>query len=169
MLDNLKGIKYGKICRKWLERLDFNDVRTYFNTGNVVFSSIEEDVDVLTKKIEDVLKKNSGLDIPVCVVSIKTLNEALIAAPNWWGKSNKDIYNNLIFMIPPFTLSTVYKELGMPNFELENIENFKNMIFWSFDHEKYQKTNWWSRTNNSDIAHKLTIRSANTVRKICKM
>ncbi|NFT06183.1 DUF1697 domain-containing protein, partial [Clostridium botulinum] len=33
----------------------------------------------------------------------------------------------------------------------------------------YQKTNWWSKTAKANISSKLTIRTANTVRKIVEM
>lgn len=32
-----------------------------------------------------------------------------------------------------------------------------------------KKTNWWSKTASANIGAKLTIRTANTVRKIVKM
>ena len=53
--------------------------------------------------------------------------------------------------------------------ELEKIENYKEVIFWSFSRKDYQKTNWWSRTASSNINTQLTIRTANTIRKIANM
>ena len=43
---------------------------------------------------------------------------------------------------------------------------YKNVIFWTFDRNKYQKCNWWKRTAENGIAQKLTIRTANTVNKL---
>ncbi|MDO5327938.1 MAG: hypothetical protein Q4G00_14680 [Clostridia bacterium] len=40
------------------------------------------------------------------------------------------------------------------------------MISWPFDREKYQKCNWWAKTAGVEIGRKLTIRTANTVRKL---
>lgn len=39
-------------------------------------------------------------------------------------------------------------------------------MFWSFSRKDYQKTNWWSKTAGAAIGPMLTIRTANTVRKI---
>lgn len=89
--------------------------------------------------------------------------------PDWWGGENKEIYDNLIFIIPPATFSDVYQEIGEPKEELERIKDYKEAIFWSFSRKAYQKTNWWSKTANARISTKLTIRTANTVRKIVSM
>ncbi|EQF90457.1 hypothetical protein QGC_3530, partial [Clostridioides difficile CD196] len=45
----------------------------------------------------------------------------------------------------------------------------KNAIFWSFSRKDYKKTNWWSKTASSNVSDKITIRTANTVRKIVGM
>ena len=49
------------------------------------------------------------------------------------------------------------------------IQNYKDVIFWSFSRKDYQKTNWWPKTANTNVSKKLTIRTANTVRKIVSM
>ncbi|MCI9049905.1 MAG: hypothetical protein HFF37_05890, partial [Coprobacillus sp.] len=51
---------------------------------------------------------------------------------------------------------------------IERIKNYKEVIFWSFNRKDYQKTNWWSKTAGADIRSKLTVRTANTVKKIVK-
>ncbi|MEE3496543.1 MAG: DUF1697 domain-containing protein, partial [Butyrivibrio sp.] len=45
---------------------------------------------------------------------------------------------------------------------------YKNVIFWTFDRQQYQKCNWWKKTATNEIADRLTIRTANTVKKVCK-
>ena len=54
------------------------------------------------------------------------------------------------------------------NDELEKVQKYKNVIFWTFDRQQYQKCNWWKKTATNEIADKLTIRTANTVKKVCK-
>ena len=71
--------------------------------------------------------------------------------------------------MPPVTFSDVFNEIGEPKEDLENISNYKEVIFWSFSRKNYQKTNWWSKTASVNISTKLTIRTANTVRKIAGM
>jgi len=56
--------------------------------------------------------------------------------------------------------------IGNPKEEYEKVHNYKNVVFWSFNRKDYQKTNWWRETANTNISGKITIRTANTVRKI---
>lgn len=155
--------------KKSFESLGFTSVKTFLNSGNVIFSTHETNVKELIKRIEDMIQKEFGLDIPTFVILQSDLLDILSHAPNWWGSDNKEIYDNLIFIIPPASFKDVYDEIGEPKEELEQIENYKEAIFWSFKLKFYQKTNWWSKTINAKISNKLTIRTANTVRKISKM
>lgn len=113
--------------------------------------------------------REAPLDIPVFVVSQEELEDILKNAPEWWGDSNKEIYDNLIFMFPNISYDSFYNEVGNPKEEYEKIYHYKNVIFWSFSRKDYQKTNWWSKTASSKISDRITIRTANTVRKIVKM
>lgn len=155
--------------KKGFESLAFEEVKTYLNSGNVIFSSDEDDIKKFTHQIEAMIKKQFDLDIPTFVISRELLEDILHNAPDWWGNENKEIYDNLIFIIPPATFSDVYNEIGEPKKELEKIKDYKEVIFWSFNRKDYQKTNWWSKTASANISTKLTIRTANTVRKIVDM
>lgn len=51
----------------------------------------------------------------------------------------------------------------------EQIEEYNNSIFWSFDLGKYRKANWWVKTASTSIKDKITIRTANTMRKLLEI
>ena len=155
--------------KKEFEKLAFEEVKTYLNSGNVIFSSSENDTKRFISQIEGMIKNQFALDIPVFVISREDLEDILHNAPEWWGTGNKEIYDNLIFIMPPAEFSDVYDEIGEPKKELEKIADYKDVIFWSFSRKDYQKTNWWSKTANANIGSKLTIRTANTVRKLVDM
>lgn len=76
------------------------------------------------------------------------------------------MYDNLIFVLPSLSYAELYEQLGEPKEELEKVWNYGDVIFWSFIREKYQKTNWWPRTASVGIRDQITIRTANTIRKI---
>lgn len=155
--------------KKEFEKLEFGEVKTYLNSGNVAFSSDKDDREKFTKQIEIMIKKQFDLEIPVFVISREELDDILHNAPDWWGNENKEIYDNLIFIMPPATFADIYSEIGEPKEELEKIKDYKEAIFWSFSRKDYQKTNWWSKTASANISSKLTIRTANTVRKVVGM
>ena len=151
------------------ESLGFEAVKTYLNSGNVIFSSYKDDISSLSSQIETMTRDQFGLDVPTFVISQEDLENIIHNAPNWWHSGNKEIYDNLIFIMPSATFSEVLAEIGEPRKELEKIANYKEAIFWSFSRKDYQKTNWWPKTASVNIRNKLTIRTANTVKKIVKM
>lgn len=155
--------------KKGFAELGYAEITTYLNSGNVVFSCATDDKNVIANKIELMIKESFGLNIPVFIILQEKLQELLNHAPDWWGDDNKEIYDNLIFIMPPLSYDEFYDEIGSPKAEYEKAHSYKNVIFWSFSRKDYQKTNWWSKTANSNISDKLTIRTANTVRKIAGM
>ena len=95
----------------------------------MIFSSDEDDTKKLTKQIQGMIKVQFNLDIPVFAISRETLEDILQNAPEWWDNDNKEIYDNLIFIMPPAKFSDVYSEIGEPKKELEKIEGYKEVIF----------------------------------------
>lgn len=168
---NISGknkISMSELKQEFIE-LGFAEVATYLNSGNVIFSSDIDDRDVLSHKIKLLIKERFDLDIPVFIIYQKSLEDILNNAPDWWGDNNKEIYDNLIFMFPSISYGEFYDEIGKPKEEYERVYNYKNAIFWSFSRKDYQKTNWWSKTANLKVGEKITIRTANTIRKIVGM
>lgn len=155
--------------RQGFEQLGFTEVKTCLNSGNVSFSSEEKDTVKLTSRIQEMIQSQFNLKIPFFMITKQKLEDILRHAPRWWGTENKEIYDNLIFIMPPASFADVYHEIGEPKEGLEQIQEYEQAVFWSFSRKEYQKTNWWSKTANSNIGSKLTIRTANTVRKIVGM
>lgn len=147
------------------EMLGFCDVKTYLNSGNVVFSSAHDNCRSL---IEDMIIDKFGFKICVYVVEKNVLNDVIMHAPEWWNTKAKDRYDNLIFILSSDSPEQIKELVGEPTDNLERIEIYQNYIFWTFDREKYQKCNWWKRTASDKIADKLTIRTANTIIRMCQ-
>ena len=72
------------------ESLGFSDVRTWLNSGNVVFSSEETEPAALTGQIEGMIQRRFGLEIPVFVLPQEELADTLRHAPDWWGTEDPD-------------------------------------------------------------------------------
>ena len=52
---------------------------------------------------------------------------------------------------------------------LKKIKEYNNSIFWSYDLKNYRKSNWWNKTASTAIKDKITIRTANTMKKVLEM
>ncbi|MGN1305549.1 MAG: DUF1697 domain-containing protein [Oscillospiraceae bacterium] len=148
------------------EKLGFTDVKTYLNSGNVVFSAERE---FTADDIEKMINESFGVCTEVCITDDEKLSDILENAPEWWGTADKDIYDNLIFVIPPMSAEEISEKIGEPSEKLEKIFIYKDVIFWSFDRKNYSKANWWKKTASAGIGEFLTIRTANTVKKISEL
>lgn len=93
------------------ESLGFSDVRTWLNSGNVVFSGEETESAALTGQIEGMIQRRFGLEIPVFVLPQEQLADTLRHAPDWWGTEDPEVYDNLIFILPPASFQDVYREM----------------------------------------------------------
>ena len=168
---NISGknkISMAELKSNFLE-LGCKDVFTYLNSGNIVFSTDESVESALADTIKAMIQERFGLDIPVFVMLQEQLKDLLSQAPDWWGTDDKEIYDNLIFVIPPVHAETIAEKIGEPTKELERIFICKNAVFWSFDRKKYAKANWWKKTASAGIGEMLTIRTAGTLKKIAAM
>ncbi len=102
-------------------------------------------------------------------MTVSELEDILNNSPLWWGTTNKEIYDNLIFIIPPTTYVEVYNTIGGPKENIDQIEEYHNTIFWSFVLKDYRKSTWWIKTASTSITNKITIRTANTMKKLLQL
>ncbi len=163
-----KQIPMAELKSGFIE-LGYIDVFTYLNSGNVIFSADEQSEIVLADKIKAMIQERFELDIPVFVITQEELKDLLSEVPVWWGTDNKEIYDNLIFVMPPAIAEILAEKIGEPTKDLEQICICKNTIFWSFDRKNYAKANWWKKTANAGIGEMITIRTAKTLNKIVGM
>lgn len=82
--------------KKGFTNIGYKEVITYLNSGNVVFESDIEDKNIIRNTIQLMLKDKFDFDIPTYVITSQELEELINHSPDWWGKDNKEIYNNII-------------------------------------------------------------------------
>ena len=155
--------------KKILEENRYKNVITYLNSGNVIFESNTDNKENMMQDIYKIVKNKFNLEIPIFIISQLELEDILNNNPEWWGTENKEIYDNLIFIITPTKYEEVYNTIGNPREEIEKIKEFKNSIFWSYDLKNYRKSNWWNKTASTNINDRITIRTANTMKRILEI
>ena len=152
-----------------LEKNKYQNVSTYLNSGNVIFESNINNKEDIMKDIYKIIKNKFNLEIPIFVMTSLELEDILNNNPKWWGTENKEIYDNLIFIIPPTKYEDVYNTIGEPKEDIEKIKKYNDSIFWSYDLKNYRKSNWWNKTASTNISDKITIRTANTMKKVLEI
>jgi len=97
---NVSGQKLIKMedLRKLFEKMGYKNVRTYIQSGNVVFESPKAKNESLAKKVEDMLEKALGYDVTV-VIRTKEEIQSVIAAYPFSKIKNHDTYRvNVAFL-----------------------------------------------------------------------
>lgn len=146
------------------EETGFLDVITYINSGNVIFSSSIQDKSELIRKCESIITDKFMLNIPVAIVSAQELSETLKNTPEWWDVDKEEV-NYAIFLISPISVEEVFREVGEAKPEYEKVAYYGNVIFWSAPLKTFSKTRW-SRIASSSVNNNVTIRNANTTKKL---
>lgn len=167
----LRGINVGgkntvsmKVLKTLLESNGFSAVTTYINSGNVIFSSEESNLEILKMKMEALLFEGFNLNLKVMIIAAKDILEALNHAPDWWDV-DQTAKNNAIFVIHPKTAEQVLEAVGESKPEYEKVGSYGQIIFWTAPLETFSKTRW-SKVVKSSVYDSITIRNANTVKKL---
>lgn len=167
----LRGVNVGgknKVSmadlRRTFETYGFSDVSTYINSGNIFFTSDEDDSLTLKTICQNLIQEAFNLEIPVFVLPTEDLIAALDHAPEWWNQDKESI-NNVIFVIPPMTFGGLLAEIGEPKLEYEQILAHGNTIYWTAPLKTYSRSKW-SHLNTNAIKKHVTIRNANTMNKL---
>lgn len=115
----LRGINVGgknlikmtdlKAC---FETLEFEDVRTYIQSGNVLFRTTQSAQAKLAQQIEKALSETFQYPSVVVVRSHKQLKEIVANAPEGFG-SQPDLYRyDVIFLKEPLTVKEAMKSVS---------------------------------------------------------
>ena len=97
---NVSGQKLVKMnaLKRFMEELNFKNVSTYIQSGNVIFKTRISSNSALSRKIEDGLKKSLNMDIPVIVRSKEEM--AFLVKKDPFKKINSPVNakNYIVFM-----------------------------------------------------------------------
>ena len=80
---NVSGQKMIKMdaLKLMFESMKFKNVKTYIQSGNVVFQDKENDTDALAKKIQIQIQKQFGFEVPVMVKGEEELENVITNNP----------------------------------------------------------------------------------------
>ena len=93
-------IKMDELKRTFLE-LEFSDVETYIQSGNVLFRDYEKSKINLTKRIEKKLSEKLSNEIKVVVYGISEIEEIIKDIPKNFGKDTENFKFDVIFLVEP--------------------------------------------------------------------
>jgi uncharacterized protein (DUF1697 family) len=152
---NVSGQKLIKmdILKQMYENLNFENVRTYVQSGNVIFLSKQNDPKKLENIISSQIKSDFGLDVPVIVFNVETLESIIENNPFIKDKSKDISFLHVTFLAdrPTHIDKNSLKEKQQENEEIE----FTNQAVYLYCPNGYGKT----KLNNNFLETKLKVTS----------
>lgn len=169
----LRGINVGgnnkidmKLLKQTFEQAGMNDVVTYINTGNIIFSYNGQSKPELSSILEAAIHNDFGLQIKVVVLSIDDVRQIINAIPDTW-KNDKDMSSDVMFLWDEIDDESVLENLVIkPN--IDTVKYVPGAILWSVAKENVIKSGK-SKIIGSKIYKQVTVRNVNTARKIFEL
>ena len=169
----LRGINVGgknKVAMKELkvvfEDAGMTDVRTYINSGNVVFSTTMRGKARLVELLEDAIEDHFGFRINVVVRDLKSMKATIKALPSKWTNDQK-MKCDVMFLWDDVDRPSVIKELKIKP-ELEDVKYVKGAILWRVDKKDVTRSGMM-RMAGTPLYKRMTIRNCNTARKLLEL
>ncbi len=143
----------------------FVDVKSYINSGNVLFSSdVNKD---LEKKVAAAIKRHSGLDIDVVVIDAERWKSIVADAPKTWG-NQENWKHNILVMIPPGTTKEMFDEIGELRPEYESLEAGDGVLYQSVSLKFFGRARSGALVGKP-VYKKMTVRNYNTAIKLAAL
>ena len=161
-----KGIVSMATITEALVALGLSDVRTYLNSGNVIFSTRASDAHKLTATIEKALEKRAGMVIKVLVMDHKALEQLVEAIPRNWV-DDKTMRTYVLLLWKELDHSKILDSLPIRS-GVDDVRYVRGAVIWNVDRKNLAR----SRMNQiigTPLYKQITIRSANTMRKLIEL
>lgn len=140
-----------------------SDVRTYINSGNVIFSTRASDVARLTSRIEKALEQHTRMAIKVLLMDHKALRRLVDAIPRGWV-DDKTMRTYVLMLWKEIDDRGILERMqAKPG--IDELKYAPGAVIWRVDRENVTKSSM-SKLVGTPLYKKMTVRSANTVRKL---
>lgn len=150
-----------------LEDLGFTQVKTYIQSGNIVFVSNEVHTNPFETLINEKIKEVFQLDIPVLIINEKEF-KAIILANNFLKDSNIDASKLHITFMAQKPLASDVATIASTNFGTDQFEISSNAIFL-YCPNGYGNTKLTNTFFEKKLKVNCTTRNWNTVLKLAEM
>jgi uncharacterized protein (DUF1697 family) len=166
----LRGINVGgnrkvpmaelKAC---LEKTGLENVKTYIQSGNVIFES-DNSEETLIEDIESAIEKSFGFEVPIVLMSKPQLEKVLQQTPSGWLENAEWKYNYLFFR-RPYDMKQIVKDIGdlKPDVEAQSVGD--GVVYQSMSIKKFGTTTA-GKMIGKPVYKQMTIRNHNTVTKL---
>ena len=172
----LRGINVGgtnKVVmselREQVEAEGFGHVRTYINSGNLLFEAEDEAPrEGVAQRVENLLARRYDFPIRLALLTAQDYLAQLDELPDWWhGEAAR---RDALFYTRGLDRGHVRQRIEAMELGDEAVHVGEHAVFWAKFHEReFLKTAYHKRLLREDFYRQVTIRSGLTVEKIASM
>lgn len=145
------------------ETLGCQDVATYVNSGNIVFSST---LSVSAATIETALVKAFGFDISALVVTGAHMQAIARAIPSSW-KNDLMHKSDVIYLFPDIDKPSILQSVS-PDPDVETIQYVPGALIATIERGKQSRSSLLKLMGTA-LYQRVTIRNVNTARKLAAL
>lgn len=167
----LRGINVGgngqlkmSELKETLEKEGFENVRTYINSGNVVFETKNKSIDSLTKQMDKLLSK-TFFPLETVVLSYDEVKTIAENVPKSW--KSEDVRKYIAVMISPAKPADVISEVQLRE-GVDEMNIGHRVVYMTTKMEGLTKSGF-TKMASKPIYKKMTIRNYNTLQKILQI
>lgn len=165
----LRGINVGgnykvsmaelKLC---FERAGYSDVRTYINSGNILFSD-NGTVQDIAQEVEKHIEAAFGFAVAVLVLPFSQLLAIAESIPDEW-QNNTEQKTDILFLWPAADSQEIIQRIGLRK-EIEQYLYAPGALVWNIGRGNVTKSKLL-RIVGTPLYKQMTVRNVNTVRKL---
>lgn len=167
----LRGINVGgnnKVEMRKLKEvfisLGFENIITYINTGNVLFTSQHHEN--LQTRIETSIAQVIGLELPIVLVTLQQLDEIVQHIPQEWQNETEQ-KTDVIFLRDEINSPEILNLIPLKP-KVDTIIYVDHALLWNVQRPNVSKSGLMKIVGKL-IYKQMTIRNVNTTRRLVKM
>ncbi len=169
----LRGINVGgknrvemKELKAVFEEAGMTSVRTYINSGNVVFSSTMRARARLASLVEEAVARRFGFKIDVLVRDVKSMRRVVEAMPGHWT-NDAAMKCDVMFLWDEVDRPSILKQVRFKP-EIEDVRYVPGAVIWRADRENVTRSGYM-KLAATPLYKRMTIRNCNTTRKLLEL
>jgi uncharacterized protein (DUF1697 family) len=166
----LRGINVGgnnkidmKLLKKAFEQVGMDNVVTYINSGNIIFTSNIQVKTEIAQILETAISENFRLQIKVLILSLEDMESVMMSLPESWTNDDK-MKSDVLFLWDHINDESVLDKLVIKP-EIETVKYVPGAILWSMDKENVTKSGI-TKLVGTALYRQMTVRNVNTTRKV---
>jgi uncharacterized protein (DUF1697 family) len=141
-------------------------VKTYINSGNIVFISDNEDINDLSNILDQVIIKDFAIEIKVLLLDQTNFNRISAHIPLKW--QNDDIQKtDIMYLWSELDKPSIVEDLQV-NTDIEDLRYVPGALLYNIKREHLDASRL-NKLAGTRIYKYMTVRNVNTVRKIAEI